>query len=83
MAPATMKRVPAMKNGGRDSITMRMARYVEPQMMYRAANAATTLVCWFMADHHVGKKVGSRVVGDLVVSCCFLLLKVVLGSAGV
>lgn len=33
MVPAVMKRVPAMKNGGRDSMTIRMARYVEPQMM--------------------------------------------------
>ena len=38
--PAIAKRAPAMRSGGSVSTANRMARYVEPQMRYTAANAA-------------------------------------------
>ena len=41
-APASMKRTPAMRNGGMLSIAMRIVRYVDPQIRYTAANAITT-----------------------------------------
>ena len=39
-APATRKRVAAMRNGGNVSMAMRIARYVEPQTMYTVPSAA-------------------------------------------
>ena len=39
-APAIAKRAPAIRSGGSVSTANRMARYVEPQTMYTAANAA-------------------------------------------
>ena len=40
IAPDTANRAPAMSRGGNVSTANRIARYVEPQMMYTAANAA-------------------------------------------
>ena len=37
--PETMKRAPAIRNGGIVSTANRMPRYVDPQMIYTAANA--------------------------------------------
>jgi hypothetical protein len=39
--PAIMNRVPAIMNGGMVSTPKRIARYVDPQTTYIAANAAT------------------------------------------
>ena len=40
IAPDTTNRDPPMRNGGMVSTLYRIARYVEPQMTYTAANAA-------------------------------------------
>jgi len=42
MAPEIRNRTPAIRNGGMVSTAYLIARYVEPQMMYTAANAAMT-----------------------------------------
>src|SRR5882724_9588026 len=43
-SPAVTWRIPAKMNGGNDSIPTRIAKYVEPQTTYTAANASNTKV---------------------------------------